>query len=76
MLVKLTTRVLSEVPKTSQKTGNVYRIINFMDGANIVNAMCKNECTTPIVPFEEHTLTLDVNIKYGSFKIVEIERAS
>ena len=74
MLVKLKTRIISETEKTSQKTGNAYRLINFMDGANIVNAMCKNDCTTPIVPFEEHTLTLDVNIKYGSFKIVEIER--
>ena len=76
MLVKLKTRVISEALKTSQKTGNVYRVINFMDDTNIVNAICKNECTTPIVPFEEHILTLDVNIKYGFFKIVEIARAS
>lgn len=74
MLVKLNTRVISEQQRRSQKTGNTYRVINFMDGDNVVNAMCKNECTTSIVPFENYILTLDVNIRFGSFKIVEIER--
>lgn len=76
MLVKLKTRVISETPKVSQKTNKPYRIINFMDDNIICNAMCKSECTTPIVPFDEYVLTLDVSIKYGSCKIVDIERAN
>lgn len=74
MQVKLRTKVLSEVSKVSKKTGNPYRVVNFMDGAQIVNVMVTDEVTTPIEQFADYELTLDVNIRFGSFKIVDIKR--
>lgn len=74
MQVKLKTKVLSEVSKVSKKTGNPYRVVNFMDGANIVNVMVIDDVKTPVEPFADYELTLDCSIRFGSFKIVEMKR--
>ena len=75
MQVKFKTKVISEVSKVSKKTGNAYRVVNFMDGNQIVNVMVTDEVKTPVVPFEDYELTLDVNMRFGNFKIVEMARA-
>ena len=75
MQVKFKTKVISEVSKVSKKTGNAYRVVNFMDGNQIVNVMVTDEVKTPVVPFEDYELTLDVNMRFGNFKIIDMARA-
>ena len=74
MTVKIKTRVLSAETRISRKTNNPYTIVNFMDGAQIVNAMVKEGVPVDITPFEDHEITLDFNLKYGSGKIVAIRK--
>ena len=75
MQVKFKTKVISEVSKVSKKTGNAYRVVNFMDDNQIVNVMVTDEVKTPVVPFEDYELTLDVNMRFGNFKIIDMARA-
>lgn len=75
MQVKFKTKVISEVSKVSKKTGNAYRVVNFMDGNQIVNVMVTDDVKTPVVPFEDYELTLDVNMRFGNFKIIDMARA-
>lgn len=74
MQIKLKTKVLSEVSKVSKKTGQPYRVVNFMDGANVVNIMVVDEVKTPVEPFADYEITMDCNIRFGSFKIVGMTR--
>lgn len=70
MQVKIRTRVLSAETKTSRKTGNPYTILNFMDGNQVVNAMVNSDCPVNITPFNEYDITLDINLRYNSARVV------
>lgn len=72
MQVTIRTRVLSAESKTSRKTGNQYNILNFMDGSQVVNAMIDQACPINVTPFNEYDVTLDINLKYNSARVVWI----
>lgn len=77
MLVKTKVRVLSVEERTSRKTGNLYRLLNFMDGNEISNTRISPKVPVDavfrIVPFEEYEVTFDFNLRYGSHSAVCIE---
>lgn len=72
MTIKTKTRVLSAETRTSRKTGNSYTLLNFMDGAQVVNAMVDQTCPVNIVPFNEYELTIDINLRFGSARIMMV----
>lgn len=77
MIVKNKVRVLSVEERVSRKTGNVYHLLNFMDGSEISNTRLSPkvpaEVVRNIVPFEEYEITFDFNLRYGSHSAVCIE---
>lgn len=76
MTIKTRTRVLSAETRTSRKSGNSYMLLNFMDGAQVVNAMVDNEAipmAQQITPFNEYELVIDFNFRYGSARVTHIK---
>ena len=73
MTIKTKTRVLSAETKISRKTNNQYTLLNFMDGAQVVNAMVEQGVpVNNLVPFNEYELIIDFNLRYGSARVIAI----
>ena len=77
MLVKTKVRVLSVEERVSRKTGNMYRLLNFMDGSEISNTRISPKVDEYVLanlkPFDEYDVTFDFNLRYGSHSAVCIE---
>lgn len=75
MIIKMDAYVVGRGQKISGKTGNVYDVVTFMDGADPISIMVKNGVDLSFVePMNKYCLTLDVNLgRYMKATITKVE---
>lgn len=63
MTIETNVRVVGHEVKASKKTGELYDVLCFIDGATPVSIMVKRGVTIPAIePMKKYDLTIDVNL--------------